>query len=65
MMLSGNSAEYPFWVLLGAPRKDLLIEWIVGGDLYQHYKDPNFHPCAIICESCPVEWDMLRGLPVV
>jgi len=65
MMLSGNSAEYPFWVLLGAPRKDLLIEWIVGGDLYQHYKDPNFYPCAIICESCPVEWDTLRGLPVV
>jgi Dolichyl-phosphate-mannose-protein mannosyltransferase len=65
LMLSGNEAEYPLWVLLGAPRKDLHIEWIVGGDFYQHYRTPNFQPCAVICESCPKDWVTLRGLPVV
>jgi hypothetical protein len=65
MMLLGNSAEYPLWVLLGAPRDNLHIEWIVGGELYQHYRTPNFHPCAIICESCPSDWTNLRGLPIV
>jgi hypothetical protein len=64
VMLSGNSAEYPVWVLLGAPRQDLLIEWIVGGDRYQRYEDSDFHACAIICEDCPAEWTTLRDLPI-
>jgi hypothetical protein len=65
LMLLGNSAEYPLWVLLGAPKSGLNIEWIVGGDLYQKYKHPNFQPCAIICESCPEESNTIRGLPIV
>jgi len=65
IMLLGNSAEYPLWVLLGAPRSEVNIEWIVGGDLYESYKNPNFHPCAIICENCPQEQSTLRGLPIV
>jgi len=65
IMLLGNSAEYPLWVLLGAPRSDVNIEWIIGGDLYESYKDPNFHPCAIICENFAQEWSTLRGLPIV
>ena len=65
MILSGNCAEYPLWVLLGSPKSNLNIEWILGGDMYKNYENPNFQPCAIICESCSEEWNTLRGLPVV
>jgi hypothetical protein len=61
--ISGGAAEYPFWVLLGAPRPDLRIEWIVGGTPSARLEDPSFQPCAVICDdSCPQEWTSIRGL---
>lgn len=63
ILLSGAGAEYPFWVFLGAPRPDLRIEWIVSGTPSARYEDPDFSPCAVICdESCPQEWTEIRGL---
>lgn len=53
IMLSGNGFEYPLWVLLGAPRETLEIEWIVAGTPSALYEDPNLTPCAVICENCP------------
>ena len=64
LMLGGPSAEYPLWVLLGAPRPDLRIEWIVGGTPSERYSDPAFAPCAIVCESCEEQGQTIRGLPL-
>jgi hypothetical protein len=65
LILSGSSSEYLWWVLLGAPRDDLQIEWIVSDSPTARYEDPDFEPCAIICENCPSEWTKIRGLPLV
>jgi hypothetical protein len=63
ILLSGAAAEYPFWVFLGAPRSDLRIEWIVSGTPSARFEDPDFRPCAVICDaSCPQEWTGIRGL---
>jgi hypothetical protein len=51
MAISGAGAEYPYWLLLGAPRDDLRIEWIVAGTPSAQYSDPEL-PCAIICDTC-------------
>jgi len=65
LMISGASMEYPLWVLLDAPREDLWIEWIEKGTPSAKYSRPNFTPCAVICESCPEDWEVIRGLPIV
>jgi len=63
--IGGNSAEYPFWVFLGAPTEDIVIEWIVGGTASAKFRDPAFNACAIICDrSCPQEWQEVNGLPL-
>ena len=65
LVLSGSSSEYLWWVLLGAPRKDLKLEWIVSDSPTAEYGDELFEPCAIICESCPRDWTIIRGLTLV
>ncbi len=63
--LSGHAAEYPFWVLMGAPREDVRLEWIVAGTPSARLAPTDFRPCAIICDgSCPVEWETVNGLPL-
>ena len=62
--LLGDGAEYPLWSLLGAPREDLRIEWLVVGTPSARFFDPSFEPCAVICQGCPPEDDQLRGLPL-
>ena len=62
--LSGSGAEYPYWVLLAAPRDDLRIEWIVAGTPSARYSDPDFLPCAVICDTCD-DQQSFRGLPLV
>lgn len=65
IMISGSSPEYPFWVLLGAPREDLEIEWIIGDSAPSaEYMKPDFQPCAVICERCPEDWQTVRDLPL-
>jgi hypothetical protein len=65
-MISGNGAEYPLWVLLGAPSETLKIEWIIGEKAPSaRFREVDFRPCAIICEACRQEWETLRGLPLV
>ena len=65
LMLRGDTAEYPLWAYLGAPRADLTIEWIVAGTPSERYRRPDFEPCAIVCDSsCPAEWTAVRDLPL-
>lgn len=64
LMLSGNGAEYPLWVLLGAPDPNLYLEWIVSGSPSEIYRHPDFQPCAVVCGSCPQDWEEIRGLPL-
>jgi hypothetical protein len=63
--LSGNSAEYPLWVLLGFPRSGVEIGWIVSGTPSEIHADSGFTPCAVICEGCPPEETSYRQLPLV
>jgi hypothetical protein len=63
LSLSGNSAEYPLWVLFGAPSAELKIGWIVGGTASARFVDPTFEPCAVICEDCSLGWHSPQGLP--
>lgn len=65
LMISGGGDEYDLWQLLGAPRSDLRVEWIVGGTPSARLEPPNFQPCAVICENCPSGWATVRGLPAV
>jgi hypothetical protein len=63
--LSGNAPEYLVWIVLGAPRPELRIEWIVAGTPSARFADPDFAPCAVVCdESCPADWTTIRGLPL-
>jgi len=65
LALAGNAAEYPFWVLMGSPREDVRLEWIVSGTPSARLAPKDFHPCAIICDgSCPKEWEIVNGLPL-
>jgi hypothetical protein len=50
--LSPNSEEYPFWALLGAPDKDLQIQWVDVETPSAKYLEGDFAPEAIICEDC-------------
>jgi hypothetical protein len=58
-----SGLEYPLWSLLGAPRQDLKIEWLVAGTASARYSDAGFTPCAVVCEKCPESWSTVRGLP--
>lgn len=64
LMLLGYSAEYPLWVLLGAPNRQLAVHWIVAGTPSEEYEPAEFAPCAVICENCPTGWSEIRGLPL-
>jgi hypothetical protein len=63
--LPGQGLEYPLWPLLGSPREDLEVEWLVGGTPSARYVDSTFAPCAVVCEKCPESWLTVRGLPEV
>ena len=63
--ISGNGAEYPIWAFLGAPAEELNMGWIVAGTPSASFADPNFEPCAIICEDCPTDRDRIASLPRV
>ncbi|HVN53269.1 MAG TPA: hypothetical protein VMT46_02980 [Anaerolineaceae bacterium] len=62
LMMGGDDPEYLFWVFLGAPRRDLQIEWIVSGTPSAKYEVPDYRPCAIICDTCSEEQRQIRGL---
>lgn len=62
LALGGNAAEYPLWVLLGAPRSGVQLEWLVGGTPSARYATQDFTPCAVICQSCPSSWVQVHGL---
>jgi hypothetical protein len=63
--MPGTSREYLIWSSLGAPRKDLRIEWLGHTSASERYADKGFLPCAVICKSCPEDWRDVLGFPVV
>jgi hypothetical protein len=65
LVLSGSAMEYLIWAGLGAPRDDLRIEWFVSGTPSARYEASTFSPCAVICEGCPTDWTVIRGLPLM
>ena len=65
LMLSGAQAEYPLWSLLGAPRADLDIEWIVAGTASAMLRPSGFVPCAVIREGDGEFPDKFDSLPLV
>lgn len=65
VMLTGDGPEYPWWVYLGAPRDDLVIEWIVAATPSERYRRADFEPCAAVCDaSCPPQWSTVGDLPL-
>jgi hypothetical protein len=54
IMLGGDDSEYWIWQMLGAPRPDLTIDWIVNGPT-ERYRLPGFEPCALICKGCSAD----------
>jgi hypothetical protein len=64
LMLGGSAMEYLLWAQLGAPRNNLEIEWIVSGTPTERYVQEDFSPCAIVCEKCPQDMLVVRGLTV-
>lgn len=48
IILPGNGAEYPLWVLSDAPRSSPRIEWVVNGGPSVDLADDSFSPCAVI-----------------
>lgn len=61
LMLSGHGAEYALWFLIGAPKTSVSLEWIVAGDFGDENAE-EFRPCAVLCENCPDDWEVIRGL---
>lgn len=61
LYLSGASPEYLWWVALGAPRRQIRIEWLMAAESAR-YVDPEFSPCAIISDAGAQ--DDLFGLPL-
>lgn len=63
VMLEGDDPEYLLWVLLGAPKSNVRLEWLVSGPT-DRYSPADFQPCAIICRGCTQEQSPIRGLEV-
>ena len=65
LSLAGNEAEYPLWLLLGAPRTDLEIQWIVAGTPSARLGEDGSPVCAVVCEGCASGEELFAGLPLV
>ncbi len=64
LMLGGDDPEYLWWVLLGAPRSQVRLEWLVKGTPSDRFADLSFKPCAIICTSCEAGAETIDDLPL-
>ena len=60
--VGGNSQEYYWWIVLGAPDQQMKIEWMVAGTPSAAYENASLTPCAVICEGC-ADRDSARGIP--
>lgn len=64
IMLRGDTPEYPLWVLMGAPRSEVVIRWIIArSDPSGSYRPEDFSPCAVICQGCGPQIEEFNGLP--
>jgi hypothetical protein len=62
--MRGNSAEYPLWALLDLPKSEYRLEWLDSG-ITSRYVDPDFEPCAVLCQGCEANIQKYRELPLV
>jgi hypothetical protein len=60
----GNAAEYPLWALLDSPKREYRVEWLDSG-ITSRYADPDFEPCAVLCQGCDDDQSRYRNLPIV
>ena len=66
IMLSGDAAEYPLWILLETQSGERTIEWVISrSDPTGVFRKSEFKPCALICGRCPLEWTSFNDLPLV
>ncbi len=66
LALRGNAPEYPIWDLMGAPRSDVVFDWIIArGDSTAKFRRAGFAPCAIICQGCARTREPFNDLPWV
>jgi hypothetical protein len=65
LVLTGNEAEYPIWVLLGAPKDAPRIEWTIDDMYADGSEGVDFQPCAVILQPCAQDRGMFDGLPRV
>ncbi len=64
LRVRGSSMSYLYWYALGKPASDIQIEYLVAGTPSARYFDPDFTPCAVICEDCTKNQSELYGLPL-
>jgi hypothetical protein len=62
--MPGNAAEYPLWALLDSPRSEYRLEWLDSG-ITSRYADPEFEPCAVLCQGCGADERTYRDLPII
>jgi hypothetical protein len=65
LVLQGNAAEYPLWMLLGAPRNAPRIEWVIEDRGVTDDSHSSFDPCAVILHPCAEDQGIFAGLPRV
>ncbi len=63
--IPGNQAEYPLWMLLGAPREAPRIEWLIDSPNVDEDDIADFQPCAVILQPCAEDQGFFAGLPRV
>jgi len=61
LSLGGGQAEYPIWVMLGAPFNGRRVIWYVSTGA--NYPNDEIEPCAVICQDCQA--DTYDGMPLV
>jgi hypothetical protein len=65
LVLKGNDAEYPLWMLLGAPTNDLRMDWAIEDKYVAQSGQSMVEPCAVILHPCAEDQGMFAGLPRV
>ncbi len=61
LIMPGSNAEYLLWMLMGAPRPGLQLNWTIIGPATIH-APVDFEPCAMICDTCTPPPDTWRGM---
>jgi hypothetical protein len=64
LLLDSRDPEYPLWALIEPSRRGIRIEVLAHSPVLERYRDPQFHPCAVICTTCG-DTPVVANLPLV